>query len=70
MDVNNCDGINLEIDTCSTRYGYNIWLIGKTGTGAISFCSKIDADTKVGLFGAICGLAVRAGEQKYGERDL
>ncbi|CAF3178795.1 unnamed protein product [Rotaria socialis] len=64
-----CGGMNPESGTCPTGYNYNAWLISKTGTGVMKFCSKQGTNSNIGPVGAICGLNVGAGGQKCGDRD-
>ena len=65
----NCGHVNPESGTCPPNYTYNVWSIGKTGTGMMKFCSKLGADTTVGPVGTLCGLTVGSGGPKCGGRD-
>lgn len=64
-----CGGINPESGKCPNGYNRDAWLIGKTGTGVMSFCYKSNTDTNIGPVGTICGLTVGPNGQRCGGRD-
>jgi hypothetical protein len=63
-----CEGVN-PLNGCPAGYSRDEWLIGKTGTGRMQFCSKTMTDKLQGKTGTICGIATGTAAYPCGNKN-